>query len=100
MHNLTDPKEIEEARQLELAVRKQEINDLRAVLSNAAGRRVMWRILVKCGTFNSVFNSDEKYMGYLAGKQDLGHFIMSEIIETDERLLFKLMSENKQGELQ
>ena len=78
--------------------RRKELTDIGTVLANASGRRLVWRILEKCGTFSSTFNKDVTTMSYLSGQQDLGHFIMSEIVASDENLLFKLMKENKTKE--
>jgi hypothetical protein len=75
--------------------RRRELTDIGTVLSNASGRRFVWRVLEKCGAFSSTFSKEQLTMAYLSGKQDLGHFIMSEIVASDENLLFKLMKENK-----
>lgn len=88
--------ELEELKAQE--ARRRELTDIGTVLSNASGRRLIWRILEKCGTFSSVFHKDPATMSYLSGQQDLGHFIMSEIVASDENLLFKLMKENKTKE--
>lgn len=98
-NNLADPKQVERAKHREEALRKQQLNDIRTVMANASGKRLMWRLLEKCGTFSSVFASDSSRMTYLAGKQDLGHFLMAEIMQADENLFIKLMKENKKGEL-
>jgi len=88
--------ELDELKRIE--ARRRELTDIGTVLSNASGRRLIWRILEKCGTFASTFNKDSQTMSYLAGQQDLGHFIMSEIVASDENLLLKLMKENKTKE--
>lgn len=77
-------------------IRKQELDDIRTVMSNASGRRLMWRLLEKCGTFRSTFNpSNQLSMAYLSGQQDLGHFLMAEIVQADENLLLRIMKDNK-----
>lgn len=95
MNNLADPKQVKKAELKEKDLRKQQLNDIRTVLSSISGRRLFWRILEHCNTFNTVFNEQHSTMSYLAGKQDLGHFIMSEITQADENLLLKLMKDNK-----
>jgi hypothetical protein len=95
--SITDPEMIKKAEQKDRDERKQELNDLRTVLGTISGRRLMWRILIKCNTFATIFNKDISLMSYLAGKQDLGHFLMQEISESDNNLMLKLMREN-QGE--
>lgn len=95
MHNLADEQEVKKAERREKDLRKQELNDLRTVLSNVSGRRFVWRVLTRCNSFASVFSENHSTMSYLAGKQDLGHFIMNEITEADENLLLKLMKDNR-----
>lgn len=97
MPNLADERQVKKAEMKEKDLRKQELNDLRTVLSNASGRRLMWKILTKCNSFNSIFNVDNSTMAYLSGQQDIGHFIMSEITAADENLLIKLMKDNKES---
>lgn len=98
MSNLADQHEVEKATLKEKDVRKRELNDIRTVLSNASGRRLVWRLLERCGAFESVFNEKSSTMAYLSGQQDLGHFIMAEIVEADENLLLKMMKDNKRKE--
>lgn len=93
--NLADVTTVKKLAQREKDIRKQEMNDLRTVLSTASGRRLIWRLLERCKTFGSIYNTDSSTMSYLAGKQDLGHFIIAEITQADENLLLKLMKENK-----
>ena len=95
MYKLDDSKEVEMAELQERERRKQELNDLRTILSNSSGRRFMWRLLETCKVFNSVYSQDAHMMAYYSGKQDLGHFLMSEITEADNNLLLKLMKDNR-----
>ena len=97
MTNIADKKLVKQAEALQRDKRKQELDDIRTVLSNASGKRLMWRLLGRCHTFETVFNSDAVKMSYNAGQQDIGHFIMSEIITTDENLFLRMMKDNKKG---
>lgn len=81
----------------EKRIRDRELNDLTIVLNTAEGRRVVWRIMEECKIFNSIM-SGNSWTHYNAGKQDLGHFIMSEIVDANEELLFLMMKENKKKE--
>lgn len=79
--------------------RNKELGDLQQVLARPEGRRVIWRILEHCQTFGSIWHASAA-IHYNAGKQDVGHFIMSEIAESGNENLFQLMKENyNQGEL-
>jgi len=96
--NIADPSQIKKQERKAKDIRRQELNDIRTVLSNASGRRLLWRLLEECKTFAAVFKDNPSYMSYLSGKQDLGHFLMSEITEADENLLLKMMKDNSKKE--
>lgn len=98
MNNLADEAEVKKAEQKERDLRKQQLNDIRTVLSNASGRRFVWRLLERCRTFSTVFSPELSTMSYNSGQQDFGHFLMSEIVNADENLLLKLMKDNKRKE--
>ena len=97
MSSIDNQEAVKKAERQEKDLRKQELNDIRTVLSNASGRRFVWRMLSSCNSFGSVFNKDLSLMSYQSGQQDLGHFIMSEITLADENLLVKLMKDNAKG---
>jgi hypothetical protein len=78
--------------------RRQEMNDLRQVLSTKEGRNVLWRLIGRCKTFNSIWDQSAK-IHYLAGQQDIGHFLISEIEEADQEAFFLMMKEQRKGEL-
>jgi len=94
MH-LYDREEVDKAARKEKDQRKQELNDIRTVCSNASGIRFLWRLLTKASCFNSNFDSEShSNMSYLCGKQDFGRFVMGEIIEADPNLYIKMMKLN------
>ena len=76
------------------AERKLELSDIRKALEFVEVRRFVWRIMTQCRTFESVWEPSAK-IHYNSGQQDVGHFIMAEIAQADQNLLFKLMAENK-----
>lgn len=92
--NAADENQVQAVERKMKEERRQELNDLRTVLSSESGRRLVWRILTKCKTFGSVWDNSAR-IHYNSGQQDLGHFIMAEVIEADEALLFKMMKESK-----
>ena len=96
--NINDKKVVKKLEQKSKDIRMQQLNDLRTVLSNNSGMRVVWRLLEACNTFGSTYNENPTHAAYKSGKQDLGHFIMSEITEADENLLFKMMKMNMKKE--
>jgi hypothetical protein len=95
--NAADRTQVERAERRVENERQQELQDIRTVLSSVSGRRLLWRIMEKCKTFSSVWEPSAK-IHYNAGQQDLGHFIMTEIVDANPDLLFKMMRENKEKE--
>ena len=93
--NAADPQQVKRAGELEERSRERELNDLRVVLQSREGRRTVWRLLEKCRAFESVFEASAKIY-YNAGRQDVGHYLMAEVVEADEEALFLMMRENKQ----
>lgn len=96
--NISDPEQVKKSELKEKDKRKQELNDLRTLLSSVSGRRFVWRVLEECNTFGSVYSKDHSVTSYLSGKQDLGHFLMSEIISADPNLMIRLMKDNNRKE--
>lgn len=95
--NAADPEQVKEARKKANRERKQEIEDLRTVLSTQQGRRLLWRILGYCKVFESIW-SPSAQIHHSAGRQDVGHFIMAEIAHANEEALFTMMREAKSEE--
>jgi len=74
-------------------IEKRQVDDLNAVLESLQGRRFLWRLLSEAKVFNSVVDSDPIRMGYRSGKQDLGHWLMAEIIKVDPDRYIEMMQE-------
>jgi hypothetical protein len=96
--NAASEKQVKRAEEKQQTKREMELNDLHHVLGNPRGRRFVWRLLEKCRVFNTVWEPSAK-IHYNSGQQDIGHFIMSEIVEADEKYLLDMMKENKKESL-
>lgn len=66
------------------------------ILKSQAGRRMLWRFLSHCRVFESVFSIDQLVMAANSGKQDIGHFILAEIVKADEDAFLLMMKEAKE----
>ena len=95
IYNAADPKKVRAAHKKEIRGREREIEDLRYVLRSSQGRRVIWGLLCKCHAFASVFDPSGSKVYYNAGKQDIGHWMLSEIQEVDPNKLIEMMIEEK-----
>ena len=94
MTNISTKENVKEVKRQATNARRQELNDIKTVLSTKSGRRLYWRLLEYCKVFESIWESSAR-IHYNSGVQDVGHFLLSELVDSDENLLFKIMKENK-----
>lgn len=93
-----DKKQIKNAEQKEKIIRDQELSDIAKIGATVEGKRFFWRLLGRCRTFETIWENSAR-IHYNAGQQDLGHFLMAEIVEANKEILFQMMTENKTGEV-
>ena len=93
VQNATSRKQLKDAKSTEKINRDNEINDLLSVLQTIQGRRVVWRILSKCKTFETIWHASAA-IHYNAGQQDIGHWLLNEISASGPEPLMRLMKEN------
>jgi hypothetical protein len=96
--NAADEKQLKNAEAREKLLRDQELSDLALVASTSQGRRFLWRMLERTRVFESIWENSAR-IHYNSGQQDFGHFLMSEIIECKEEILFQMMKENKREQV-
>lgn len=82
--NAADRKQVRHAGRKDRDRRNQELNDLRAVMSSVQGRRLVWRMLSHCAVAASVFDPNNSRMSANSGRQDVGHWLQSEVIDADD----------------
>jgi hypothetical protein len=98
MDNASTPKQVKKQVSREERLRRRQMDDIAAVLSSIHGRRLLWRLLTECGVFKSVHHQSGSQVYYNAGKQDVGHFLMAEVIETDPKKFMEMQTEAKDYE--
>jgi hypothetical protein len=92
--NAADERQVKFHDRKQRSRRDREINDLKAVLQMEPGRRVLWRILEHCSVFASVWDPSSR-IHHNAGRQDVGHFVMAEIVAADDEAIYRMMREAK-----
>jgi len=90
--NAADENKVKTEDQMLAREREQELNDLRIILGTGEGRRFLWRLMSHCKVFGSVW-SPSASIHYLAGKQDVGHYIWGEVAAANEDAVFLMMQE-------
>lgn len=91
--NAADDTQVRRGKETERQREEREANDLGVVLSTVEGRRFLWRVMAKCRTYESVFSTDPGIMAFMAGRQDLGHWLFGMVTETDPRAMLTMMTE-------
>lgn len=89
VQNAADPQQVEAAREQERTREQQRQYDWRSVMESPSGRRVLSDVLDHCGTYQTPFGETSDRTHFLVGRQDVGHFIVSQIGDAgaDEHLL-------------
>lgn len=98
VQNAGDPKQVNAAGLKVKFNREQELNDLRWVLSDPRGRRVIWGLMTFCKVFASVWEASAR-IHYMSGQQDVGHKIMADVVEANDDSLIQMMRESKEREI-
>lgn len=75
----------------------QDAEDLRAVLSTASGRNVLWRILSQCGIFHHIVTTEDKLLhtGAAIGKQNFGKDLFQDILLSDPKSYILMQDEDR-----
>jgi hypothetical protein len=95
MENAASEKQVKKMASREERARYQREDDIKAVCSSVNGRRFLWHLMEKCSVFKSVHHPSGSQVYYNAGQQDIGHFVMSEILEADPKLFLQMQQEAK-----
>lgn len=90
---MSSPKQDQDAAK-ERRKRERELNDMRSLLSTQAGRRFVWRLLEETKVFGSIWHPSAA-IHHNSGKQDVGHFVMGEVLAAREDALIEMMKEAK-----
>ncbi len=75
----------------EIGMDEYTISCLRVILGSKEGKHVVCHLLDYCGTFSSIFDPSSKIYRN-AGKQDVGHFLMAQLVRADKNALIEMMA--------
>jgi len=95
VRNAADAQQVQRGGRLAQRRRDRELNDLRAVLATAEGRRAIWRLLEHCGVNRSSYDPSQRGDStvFREGARNVGLFLMAEITDADEEALVTMMRE-------
>ena len=91
--NAADAKQVKSAGHKERLKDKEKKKDLQSILNTVEGRRFLWVQLSKCKVYESIWESSAK-IHYNAGKQDLGHELMADIIDASPEAYLQMQKES------
>lgn len=94
--NAASEKQVKSAGHKERLREKERKKDLQEVLSTVEGRRFLWGQMKRCKVYESVWESSAK-IHYNAGRQDLGHQLMAEIIEASPEAYLQMQKESMES---
>jgi hypothetical protein len=93
VRNAADPEQVREAGKKERFVKRNELDDIRIVLSTPNGRRCLWKILEESHVFESVWHPSA-LIHYRSGAQDVGLILRNKIIEANLEAYLTMEREN------
>lgn len=93
MANAGDKRAVETAKQRAKRIRKQEIADLREVMSSPSGRRLIWRFMERANPFGSAFNTNAMAQSHAIGWQDAAKWWLSEIDDACPEKYMQMVNE-------
>lgn len=74
--------------------RENEGEDIKWLMSDKRGRRVLWRLMDQAGVFRSTFNTNALAMAFAEGNRNYGLRVMAQIHALCPKLYPVMMKEN------
>lgn len=74
----------------------QADSDLKWLMGEAAGRRIVWRLLVRAGVYQSSFNTNAMTMAFAEGRRNEGLSILASISRLCPERYQQMVEENRE----
>ena len=74
--------------------RQVEANDIKWLMANKQGRRIVWRLLAEAGVYRSSFTGNSETF-FREGKREIGLFLLREITNHCAEAYVLMLSESK-----
>lgn len=92
--NVANEEQVKAAEKRQKLISDQQAEDLKYVMASVQGRRVLWHLLSHCAVFESIWRQSAE-IHYLAGKQDVGHYLVAAMTAVSEDAFIQMMKENQ-----
>lgn len=93
--NASDPRQVKERVDRETLDREQELNDIRALMHDEWGRRMMWRLLEMAGVYRSSFDASNNRICFNEGRRDVGLHLLADVDEACPEAMVLMSKEAK-----
>ncbi|OZI58715.1 Bbp19 family protein [Bordetella genomosp. 1] len=94
-----NPSAVEHGRQARRDKQRQELliesDDLKWLMANRRGRRIVWRLLEQAGVFRSVFSTNAMEMAFKEGNRNGGLQLMSLVLGTCPERYAEMLTEHR-----
>lgn len=89
---ITEPEQAKESGARQRFKRDQELDDIRSIIATESGRRFLARLLAHCKVSRSVWQPSAA-IHRDAGIQEVGHFVLGEVVAADRRAAADFLTE-------
>lgn len=93
--NAADESQVKGAERTEKRARDRELNDICSILDLPSGRRYIWKLLSRCGVYESSFDVSGSKMYFNEGQRNVGLTILADINEANPEVYVTMMKEAK-----
>jgi len=96
--NIDDPEQVKQAEDREKSAERIEAEDFRRLLETDFGRRYIWRLMEKCGTFGESMNPNHpnaEQTAWMEGRRKIGVDTFKAVCNTLPEAFVEMMKEAK-----
>ena len=94
--NAADPKQVQKGAKRERLDKRQAREDLVGIMSNSAGRRFIWSLMLRCGIFKTGFSTCALTMANNEGHRNVGLGYLMDINEFCPEMYAKMLAEARE----
>lgn len=88
--------DVEAQRAIAAEKRKQELDQIKWLMSHKPGRAIVWRLLEKAGVYRTSFHSNGSQTFFNEGQRNLGLQLLAEVMEACPERFGEMQKEQTQ----
>lgn len=94
--NAADESQVKGAEKAEKRAKQREMNEILTILQTSQGRQYIWRLLEKCGVYQSSFDNSGSRVYFNEGQRNIGLMILADVNDADPDAYVTMMKEAKE----